>query len=1061
LLLTATAGATNVTGGHYDGQNTGQDLTETSLTPATVSPATFEKRWTAPVDGYVYAQPLYLENVNITATTPAAVHNVVFVATEHDSIYALDGSNGTLLWHRSLLTNGLSGATSITTVPAADTKATDLVPEVGITGTPVLDATGGYLYVAAKSKQVVSSDPTEPRWVYTLFKLSVANGSIVASNSFAATWMTNNVYQFRTATSASAAQDPFVTGTGDGTIVVNGQHRVYFNVNRQMNRPGALLYDGNIYLGFGSHGDVSPYHGWLLSFNAGTLALDGVFNSTPNGGQGGIWQAGGRPAVDEQGYLYVMTGNGTFDGKPNGSGGTVGLNASGFPVAADYGDCFIKLALNPATTPASQGPNGWGLAVSDYFAPMENQMLSENDLDLGSGGPLVLPDAMGSSAHPYLLMGAGKEGKIYLLDRTNMGKYSPYTDSIVESQANLLPTCLSTPTYYNGNVYWAGATGYLQMFSISDASFSNQPAGRSPDVSNKYLNGSPTISANGYDNGVTWAVDYSSSELRAYNASEPVQELWTSDMAPAGRDQLGSAVKFSSPTVADGFVYVGATNALYAYSGPPPPSAAPTAPASLSGLALSGSEVILAWINNGALNSEGFVIEESTNRINYTQVATVGAIATEACITGLNPSTSYQFRVSYSPYSSVVGVTTVTGPQNLNFSQGFAGAGGLLNCVGSATITSGNLVQLTDGGIGESGAVWCTQPQSVSRFDTDFTFKITGNGNGLANGFTFCVQNTGPSQLGGGNGGSSLAYQGIGNSFAVIFNFYPSINTTALYTEGVFPNGLIPPAISMSGSGINMASGDVMNAHLTCLNGILTETVTDTVTNARFTHAYTVPIPALLGGTNAYVGFTGADGGQTAIEQIGAWTFTTLPVSTPAGPTGLTAAPASATQINLAWQDNEQNEDGFVVLRASGASWNPIGVTPSNTLTYSDTGLTPGTHGYYYVQAVNAVGGSPASNVADALTPTVPAPVANLQAAAVSATEVHLAWAPSGANATSFIVSRQQAGSGRHTVLANTTAQARSYVDATATAATNYTYYVQAANLAGPSTAASVTVTTP
>jgi len=1067
LLLTVVVRATDVTGYHYDGQSTGQDLTETLLTAANVAPATFEKLWSTPLDGYVYAQPLFMDNVNITATTPATMHKVVFVATEHDSVYALDGSNGNLLWHQSLLTAGLPGGTSITTMPAADTGAGDLVPEVGITGTPVLDATGGYLYVAAKSKQVVSGDPTEPRWVYTLFKLSVGNGAIVASNIIAATWVSNNVYQFRTAPSATAVQDPFVTGTGAGMIVINGQNRVYFNAQRQLNRPGALLYKGNVYLAFGSHGDISPYHGWLLSFNANTLALAGVFNSTPNGSQGGIWQASGIPAVDEQGHFYVMTGNGTFDGNANGSGGTVGLDGNGFPVAADYGDCFVKLALYTQTNQGTQGANGWGFKVVDYFSPMENQMLDQNDIDLGSGAPLILPDSAGSPAHPYLLMGAGKEGKIYLLDRDNMGKFSPYTDHAVETQANALKVCYSTPAWYNGNVYWAGAANGMQMFSVSNASFSTSPVSATPDAFNT-KSGSPTISATGATNGVAWALAYGANQLRAYDAADLSQELWTSNMAPAGRDQLGTVVKFSSPTVADGYVYVGTTNALYAYAGPPPPTSPPAAPSGLAGVTLSGSEADLGWNNNAALSAEGFAIEESTDRINYTQVATVGAIATQAYLAGLNPSTVYYFRVrafnayngrSYSAYSNVAPVTTVTGPQNLDFSAGFAGSGRVLNCVGSAIITSGDLAQLTNGGSGESGAIWSSQPQSVQRFDTDFTFRITGTGNGLANGFTFCVQSAGPAQL--GTGGSGLGYEGIGNSLAVMFNFYPGVSTTEFYSGGLFPNGLTPPAINVTGSGINFASGDLMNVHLTYLSGLLTETITDTVTNAEFTDAYSLSIPALLGGSNGYVGFTGASGSQTAIQQIGAWTFTSLPAAVPATPTGLTATPASATQINLAWQDNMNNEDGFLVARNSGTSWDPIGVTPANVLTYSDTALTSGTHCYYYVQAVNAAGGSAASNIAGAVTPTAPAAPASLQAAATSAAEVHLAWTVRAANAQSFIVSRQEEGSGRHTVLATLGAKARRYVDKTAKERTKYTYYVQGANLAGPSTSASVRVETP
>jgi len=1062
--------ATNVLSYRYDQQSTGQDLTEAGLTPATVVPAAFMKRWTRPADGYVYAQPLYLEGVNITAAPFAGVHNTVFVATENDTVYALDSGSSTILWKRSLLTNGLPGATSITPVPSTDTTCTDIVPQIGITGTPVIDPVGGYLYVTAKTKQFLSTAPTEPSWVYTLFKVSLANGSVAGSSIIAATYLDQNGnYQYRTNADPTVAQDPFVPGKGYGTISVGGQSRVYFNVLRQLNRAGALLYNGSVYLPFGSLGDLSPYHGWLLSFNAATLALNGVFNTTPNGGDGGIWQGGGIATVDSEGCFYFMTGNGSFDGNTDGMGGTIGLDANGFPAMGDYGDCVLKVALDPTSAQASQNLNGWGFKVMDYFAPMDNQTLAANDKDLGSGGVLILPDSAGSAAHQHLLVGAGKEGTIYLIDRDNMGKFSPYTDNTVQSQAGSIHGSFCTPAYFNGNIYWVGTGTNGEMFSISGASLSTSPVSQTSDVFS-FPGGSPAITAAGTSNGLVWTLNRSSTEVAVYSAENLSLELYNSNMAPNSRDALGSVVKFATPTVADGSLFVGGTNAVYAYFGPAPPTSAPAAPTNIASVVLSASEVDLAWTNN-ATNGAGYSVEESTNGVTYTQVGTVGANLSTAYIVGLAPSTIYNFRVraynafdglTYSAYTNPTVAATLTEPNDLDFTSGFGNSATQLNYAGSATLASGSIAQLTNGTKYEAGAIWSQQPQDITRFDTAFNFLVTPDGLGFADGFTFCIQNVSPTVT--GSDGGNLGYAGINNSIAIKFDIYPSRSTTGLYVDGAPPNDVAPPAIDVTSAGIYFNSGHIFNAHLTYGNGVLTETITDTVTGAEFGHQYTLSVPGCLGGAaTGYVGFTAGTGSQTSIQQIQSWIFAPLPLAAPTAPSKLTALPASSSQINLAWQDNSTNETGFFVERlpAGASAWSYLAELPANTVAYQDTGLAAGASYTYAVCSSNGAGVSALSNFAAATTLTLPAAPAAVRITSMGVAEVDLAWTNTAPNAASVIVSRQQEGSGRHTVLATLPAAFRAYADKTVSPGVHYTYYIQASNLAGPSKSTTLSLTTP
>ena len=504
-LQTPTASAqVRVTTYHNDNFRTGLNFAETILNPSNVNRLQFGKLFTQTADGYVYAQPLYLPNVSIPGR---GTHNAVFVATEHDSVYAFDadsnsGSNANPLWKVSFI-NPLAG---ITTIPNNDAACYDIVPEIGITGTPVIDASSGTLYVVAKTKENGS-------YVQRLHALSVNTGA----------------EKFGGPVVIQAS----VPGTGLGG---NGT-TIPFDPLLANQRPGLLLRGGVVYIGWAGHCDGGPAHGWLIAYSAGTLAQLGVFNSTPNGIRGGFWAAGAAPAADSFGNIFVATGNGTFDG------------------ASDFGDSMLKLKL------------GSSLQRQDYFTPFNQGALNVQDADLGSGGILLLPDQPG--AHPHLLVQAAKEGKIYLIDRDNMGGFNFFGDTqIVQSIPYAVGGMWSMAAYWNQTLYFLGTNDRLRAFVLNNGLLSTTPVA----IGNTeffFPGATPSISANGNIGGIVWVLQNDQfglkgrAILRAYDATNLV-ELYNSDQN-GRRDIPGPAVKFTVPTVANGKVYVGTENSLTVY----------------------------------------------------------------------------------------------------------------------------------------------------------------------------------------------------------------------------------------------------------------------------------------------------------------------------------------------------------------------------------------------------------------------------------------------------------------------------------------------------------------
>jgi uncharacterized repeat protein (TIGR03806 family) len=501
---------------HYDNARTGQNTNETTLTPANVNSASFGLLFTYPVDGYVYAQPLIMTNVPIPSR---GSHNTVFVATEHNSLYAFDadshgGPSGGLLWHVSFI----NPAAGVTTVPSSDTDSFDLIPEVGITSTPVIDPEGGTIYVEVKTKEVTG---TQALYVHRLHALDITTGAE----------RTNSPVEISSTNYPGTGESGYKDNDGEGHVAWNplGQH----------NRPGLLLQNGVVYIAFASHGDVQPYHGWLFGYDAQTLQQTGVFNVSPNGAQGGVWMAGCGPAADAAGNVYFTTGNGDFN--------TNYTNSQQYGL----GMSFVKLS---ATN---------GLALADYFAPSNQAALSGADQDLASGGILLLPDSVGSALHPHLAIAAGKEGKIYLLDRDNLGHFNADSDSqiVQELPEAMIYGAYSSPAYFNSLVYYQGGDDSMKAYSITNGLLVS-PAGNGSLNVFGYPGATPSISANGASNAIAWVIEtdaYASggpAVLWAYDATALSNQLYNSDQAGT-RDLPGAAVKFAVPTVANGKVYVG------------------------------------------------------------------------------------------------------------------------------------------------------------------------------------------------------------------------------------------------------------------------------------------------------------------------------------------------------------------------------------------------------------------------------------------------------------------------------------------------------------------------
>jgi hypothetical protein len=484
---------------HDDIARTGLNANETILTPGNVNASKFGLLMILPVDGKVDGQPLYLSNL----TAGGQQRNVVFVVTEHDSVYAFDADSGAQIWKASIL-----GANETT---SGDHGCGQISPEIGITSTPVIDRNAG------------------PHG--TIFVVGMSQDQSGGYHQ--------RLHALDATTGAELANSPTeIRASYPGTGANSSGGSVIFDPSQYAERAGLLLLNGVIYMGWTSHCDSEPYTGWLMGYNESTLAQASVLNLTPNGSEGSIWMSGTGLAADAGGNIYFLDANGTFDAT---------LDANGFPVKGDFGNGFLKVSTA-----------GGALAVADYFEPYNTLAESAADLDLGSGGALVLPDLSDASGviH-HLAVGAGKDQNIYVVDRDSMGKFNPQNNNAIYQEiTGAIAGVWSMPAYFNNTVYYGAVGDTLKAFSIANARLAAAVSFKSAN-SFPYPGTTPSVSANGTTNGIVWGVENSSpAVLHAFDATN-LQELYNSNQAANSRDQFGNGNKFITPLVVNGKVYIG------------------------------------------------------------------------------------------------------------------------------------------------------------------------------------------------------------------------------------------------------------------------------------------------------------------------------------------------------------------------------------------------------------------------------------------------------------------------------------------------------------------------
>ncbi len=1085
----------NVLTWRYDNTHQGQNTQETILTPANVNTNTFGKLFSHTVDGQVYAQPLYVANLTLPNNT---THNVIFIADQHDSVYAFDadtngGANSGPLWQVSLISTAHGAAAGATTVPTGDVQSApgDITPEIGISSTPAIDLNAGTLFVVAKSKE-------NGNYVQRLHALNILDGSERSGSPVV----------------LSAAVPGNGNGSAGGTLT--------FSSLWQHNRMAMGLFNGNIYLGFGSHGDDGPWHGWILVYNETTLKQTAAVCTSPNGAGDGVWMAGAAMPIDTvstNGRAFLATGNGDLTSYPP------------LTTNVDYGESILRYDLS----------NG-GFAPSDAFTDFDQASLTGADLDQGSGGILMLPDQPGT--YPHLLIQAGKAGRILVLNRDKLNGYAPggsYNTNAVQDITGALGSnsgLWSTPAYWNGNVYLWAENDVLKMFPITNGVLATRATARS-SMSSSFPGATPVVSSNGTQNGIVWTLvtdlysSNGSSMLYAFDALNIGSELYGSDQN-SSRDDAGPAIKFTVPVITNGKVYVGAGYQVDVYGllssvnqAPRPvispaggsfvgpqqimltdtlsnatiyyttdgstPTAASTSYSAAFTVSTDATVQAIASVNGylqSAVASANFNFTTQTSlpqfspaagsytttqsvtisdptsgtQIYYTldgttpttssthytapiPISSSTTIKAIAVVTGLSVSNvgtaAYSIQPTaaatptFSPgtgtytsaqsvtisdstpgstiyyttngstpttasavYSSPISVTANTtiealavapgfaqsavasaayviqtgGANGINFAGGFPNATGLQ--LNGATKVLSNVLQLTDTGQNEAGSAFWTTPVNIQAFTTNFTFQLSSAG---ADGFTFTIQNAGPTAIGGLGGG--LGYgpdpdtgtpAGIAKSIAIKFDIY---NNSGEGTDstGIFANGVSPtiPAVDLTSSGIVLASGDTISAQLVYNGTTLTLNLTDTVTNNTFSHAFTVNIPTTIGGTSAYVGFTGGTGGYTAIQKIQSWTFTSGTTQVAADPIFNPLPGTYASAQNVALTSTTPGAtiyytvDGSTPTHSSSVYSAPIVVVSGGSLTIrafaSATGYqdSPIVVGNYQIQATASPAATP------------------------------------------------------------------------------------------------------
>jgi hypothetical protein len=519
LTASISASAQDVTTWQSDIERTGVQPNETQLTPANVNAQQFGKVFSLPVVGDVYAQPLYLSQYTMG---DGLAHNVLIVATAEDYVYAFDADGNNpqqgFLWRQSLLGAGETWVTD------TDVGTLDINPNIGIIGTPVVDPKRGIIYVVAKSKTTSGSSST---CYQRLHALNIADGAEKLNGP----------------TPISAT----VPGIGDQNVTVSFNPLIQNQRSALLLAPTPGVGSGNsVFIAWGSHGDKGPYHGWIMAYDAANVALqNGAWTTTPNGDGGGVWMSGGGLSSDGVGNIFAGSGNGLFDADQNGG---------------DYGDSAFRLTLSSS-----------GLLAMDSFTPADQLSLDTGDHDMGMSALIVIPTQSG--ALPHLTMTTDKSGTVYLLDRDNMGGFGFPDNASVQSFSTGYRVH-SSAAFFNQTLYLGLDNGPLQAWVLNPSADQLVPQSASSTIFTTPAysggGGTPSVSANGVTNGIVWIIqdtqyNYGPAVLHAYNAADLTQELYNSQQAANHRDTPAIAVKFTTPTIANGRVYIGGRNAVTAY----------------------------------------------------------------------------------------------------------------------------------------------------------------------------------------------------------------------------------------------------------------------------------------------------------------------------------------------------------------------------------------------------------------------------------------------------------------------------------------------------------------
>lgn len=617
---------------HNDNSRTGDNLNETILNTSNVNVGQFGKLFTCPVDGFIYAQPLYMSDLTISGTA----HNVVFVATEHDSVYAFDADTGAQLWKTSLGTS----------VPSTDYGGyTDLVPEIGITGTPVIDPNAATMFLDAFTKD------TNGNYHHYLHALNITTGQDINGSPVE------------------------ITGSVPGTSWDSSNGVLAFDPFQHLQRPALLLSDGTLYVCFGSHGDYEPYHGWVFAYSESTLTQQAIYCTTPNGQEGGIWMGGQGPVADATGNVYVMVGNSDENYENN---------------PADYGESFVKLGLS-----------GNSLSELDYFKPNNYDTLNAYDEDLGSAGPMLIPGTGN-------LVGGGKEGVLYLVDTTtgDMGGLNLNQDQMLQEFQATDPEIDQSPIYWNSPVsgptiyVWGSYGDVLKAYNMTNGLFNTTPFSEGPIVSPGLPGGCLSLSANGSTSGtgIIWASHaYNADanpqtvrgELDAYDATNLTTPLWTS-VQNASRDDVGNCAKFAPPTVANGRVYLGTFSKqldVYGLLALPtslsPSSATVGSPGfaiTVNGAGFSSGSVV-DW-NGTALTTTFVSATQLTAAVPASDIAAVAPVTVTVVNPGAKASSGLAFTISPVPAATLTSLSPTSAQVGAGgFTLTINGTGFLSGCV--------------------------------------------------------------------------------------------------------------------------------------------------------------------------------------------------------------------------------------------------------------------------------------------------------------------------------------------------------------------------------------------